>query len=260
MEKVFKALADNNRRKILDIIKLNPGITLQKLCEQFTFSRYAVMKHLKLLEEAQLVVPQREGKFKHFYLNTIPIQMIYDRWLSEYTKYWSTNLTKLKYTLEMEDIMDSSQDKQIYVLYIKTSQEKLWQAITSPDLTQQYFFNTQVQSDFQSGSPISYLQKNTDGGDAIPVKGKILEVEPQKRLVHTFQHNFGDNQKSYTEESRVTYEIEPMGELVKLTVVHDQFRGDIDTYQSTSGGWPMILNSLKTLLESGKPLTFPSSS
>lgn len=261
MEQVFKALADGSRRKMMDIVKTNPGITLQELCEHFEFSRYAVMKHLKVLEASNLIAHQWEGKFKHFYLNTIPIQMVYDRWLSGFTRYFSPQLTKLKYIFETEDMMSNAQDKQVYVLYIRTTREKLWEAITSPNLTGQYFFGTRVQSDFKPGSEISYLMQNPDGTETIPVKGKILEAEPFKKLVHTFRQNFGEgHMQEYSHPSRVRYELEPMGDLVKLTLIHDEFKGDEDTYRSTSGGWPMILNGLKTLLETGKPLQFPATS
>jgi uncharacterized protein YndB with AHSA1/START domain len=216
------------------------------------------MKHLKVLEEANLIVHQWEGKFKHFYFNTIPIQMIYDRWLNEYTKYFSFQLTGLKYMLETEDSMSDYQDKQVYVLYIRTTKEKVWEAITSPDITQKYFFNSRVQSDFQHGSEISYHMDTAEGNERIPVKGKILKIEKYKELVHTFQHDFGENQKGYSQESRVTYQIEEMGELVKLTLIHDEFKGDQETSQSVSGGWPIIINGLKTFLETGMPLVFPS--
>lgn len=242
----------------MDIVKTRPGITLQELTEEFPVTRYAVMKHLRILERANLIVFRREGKFKHFYLNSIPIQMIHDRWLSEYTKYWSTQLTQLKYNLEMEDQMNKSADKQIYVLYIKTTREKLWEAITSPAQTRKYFFNTEVNSGFVEGQEISYLGKDGEGNTSVPVKGEIIEAKPYQKLVHTFRHNFGEGkQGANTNPSRVTYEIEPMGELVKLTLVHDQFGEDRDTFKSTSEGWPMILNGLKTLLETGRPLEFP---
>ncbi|MBD3223834.1 MAG: helix-turn-helix domain-containing protein [Caldithrix sp.] len=258
---MFKALADANRRNILDIVKIQPGINLQDLCSFFDISRYAVMKHLKVLQEANVVVHQWQGKYKHFYLNAIPIQMIYDRWLSRYTKHLSPRLTKLKYTLEGGNTMKFQEDKQVYVLYIRTTKEKLWKAITSPLYTQKYFFKTKVQSDFQPNSEVSYLMQNADGKESIPVKGKILEAEPYKKLVHTFQHNFGDfEQNKYSNPSRVSYELESMGDLVKLTLIHDEFKGDEETYNSTSGGWPIILNGLKTLLETGEPLPFPENS
>jgi uncharacterized protein YndB with AHSA1/START domain len=259
METVFKALADKQRRKILNIVKATPGKTLQEICTHFSFTRYAVMKHLRILEEANLVVRQRDGKYKRFYLNTIPFQMIYDRWLSEYTKFWSTQLTYLKYNLEQEYIMDKSELRQVYVVYIKTSKEKLWEAITSPKFTEQYFFHTRVTSDFKKGSEISYFMTGEDGNEAIPVKGKIIEIDPPNRLVHTFQHTGNHaGAENYSEPSRVVYEIEEMGDLVKLTLTHDEFKDDMETYKSVGGGWPMIVNSLKTFLETGKPLGFPS--
>lgn len=244
---------------MLDFIKNTPGITLQQISVNFSFTRYAVMKHLRILEEANLVVRERDGKYKRFYLNAIPIQMIYDRWLSEYTKYWSTQLTQLKYNLEQEDPMDKSELKQVYVVYIKTTKEKLWEAITSPQLTEQYFFHTRVSSDFQVGNEISYLMSNPEGKETVPVRGKIIDAKPLNKLIHSFEHDMNENESGqYSQSSRVTYEIEEVGELVKLTLTHDNFKGDLETYKSVGGGWPMILNSLKTLLETGEALSFPS--
>jgi uncharacterized protein YndB with AHSA1/START domain len=261
MEAVFKALADKQRRKILDIVKASPGITLQDICVHFEVSRYAVMKHLGILEAANLLVRRADGRYRRFYLNTIPFQMIDDRWLSEYTRFWSSTLTHLKYNLEQEDIMDKSEIKQVYVVYIKTTPEKLWEAITSPKFTEQYFFYTRVHSDFRKGGDIIYQMTGPGGKVSIPVKGEIIEADPPHRLVHTFQHAGPHTGGSdYSAPSRVVYEIEKLDELVKLTLTHDEFGGDMDTFDSVGGGWPMIVNSLKTLLETGTPLEFPSGS
>ncbi len=155
--------------------------------------------------------------------------------------------------------MNGSQNKQVYVLYIRTSPEKLWEAIVSPEVTEKYFFHTRVKSDFQPGDTIEYEMKDEEGKRVVPVKGSIIESDPPRKLVHSFRHNFGDaGDAEYSEASRVTYEIEPYGELVKLTLIHDEFGEDKKTYESTSGGWPMILNGLKTLLETGEPLEYPA--
>jgi len=97
---VFKALADKNRRKMLDLVHEKPGINVKQLAANFEFSRYATMKHLKILELADLVVSEKKWKEKQLYLNAVPIQTIVDRWLSKYSKLWAANLTKLKRTIE----------------------------------------------------------------------------------------------------------------------------------------------------------------
>jgi uncharacterized protein YndB with AHSA1/START domain len=116
-------------------------------------------------------------------------------------------------------------------------------------VTPKYFFQTAVKSDFKPGSDIRYEMKDPDGKDVAPVWGKILESVPKHRLVYTFSGTAGP-----TAESRVTYEIEPAGEAMKLTVVHDRFGDNDKLFESTSNGWPVVLSGLKTLLETGKPL------
>jgi DNA-binding transcriptional ArsR family regulator len=100
LDDAFQALASPHRRRILDIIKARPGINVQGVCEFFDMSRIAVMKHLKVLAAAELVVSQREGRSRELYINTVPIQRIYDRWTTEYSSLWASSLTRLKYRVE----------------------------------------------------------------------------------------------------------------------------------------------------------------
>ena len=108
MDAVFRALAHPDRRRMLDMLKHRPGMNVNELTDEFDFTRYAVMKHLKVLEEANLVVSRREGTARLLYLNAIPIQMIHDRWISEFSSLWAPALTGLKYNLENEP--DESED------------------------------------------------------------------------------------------------------------------------------------------------------
>ncbi len=103
MDEVFKALADPNRRKILDIVRDNPGINVNELSEYFQSTRYGTMKHIKLLEEANLLVSSRQWKEKKLHINAIPIQMIYERWISKYSQDWAASLTNLKKQLEGDE-------------------------------------------------------------------------------------------------------------------------------------------------------------
>lgn len=102
MDPVFQALAHPARRRILDILKASPGTPVGAVCEHFDMSRIAVMKHLKILEEAQLVVSEKAGRSRLLYHNTVPIQMIYDRWTTEYSQHWAGRLTGLKYKIESQ--------------------------------------------------------------------------------------------------------------------------------------------------------------
>lgn len=100
MDAVFLALAHATRRKILDLLQQRPGLTVQELCDFFPVSRIALLKHVRVLEKANLIVSRREGRSRPLYFNAIPIQMIYDRWTSEFASLWSEKLTRIKYRVE----------------------------------------------------------------------------------------------------------------------------------------------------------------
>jgi DNA-binding transcriptional ArsR family regulator/uncharacterized protein YndB with AHSA1/START domain len=252
---VFRALADPSRRRILDLLKAKPGLTVGELGEHFDFSRFAVMKHLRILERNGLVVPRREGKTKRLYLNAVPIQTIYDRWISQYSALWASQLTSLKYELEGEDRpmpAAVAQLQHVHVVHIRTTPEKLWAALTQPELTRQYYYHTDVITDWKIGSRIEYLRVAPDGKKEIALAGEVLEFAPHTRLAHTFSFPSNDD-----EPTKVTYELEPIGEMVKLTMTHEGFAGETKTYQSIKGGWTPIFDGLKSLLETGKALEFP---
>ena len=103
MDSVFQALANASRRHMLDHVKASPGLTVGELAAHFDVSRIAVMKHLRVLEEARLVVSQKDGRSRRLYFNAVPIQLIHERWTTEYSAYWSGSLTRLKYAAEMRE-------------------------------------------------------------------------------------------------------------------------------------------------------------
>ena len=137
----------------------------------------------------------------------------------------------------------------VYVTYIRTTPEKLWQALTEPDFTRQFWVGCWQESEWKKGA--SWKLMIPDG--RVADSGEILEIEPQKRLVLQWRNSF---KPELREEgpSRMTYEIEPMGETVKLTVIHEMERPDSKFIEAVSNGWPMILASLKSLLETGESL------
>ena len=248
-EKVFKALADSNRRMMLDLVKDQAGITVSELAAHFPFTRYAVMKHLRTLEGAQLIVSRRAGRTKQLYINAVPIQSITDRWMSRYSRVWAARLTGMKYTLERENQPLSNYNlRQVYVIYIQAPAERVWDAITQPEHTRQYYYGGAITSDLQIGSPFDYFDTNNEGEPRLLLTGKVVEVKPFNRLVHTFAFPYYEDRPS-----RVTYEIEEQGDVVKLTVTH-QFEEESQTSKETSEGWPLILSKLKTWLETGKRL------
>jgi predicted transcriptional regulator len=100
MDAVFQALAHESRRRMLDIVKEEPGIGVGALAGEFDVSRIAVMKHLAVLEDANLIISQKDGRTRKLYFNAAPIQMIHDRWTTEYSAYWAGHMTRIKYLAE----------------------------------------------------------------------------------------------------------------------------------------------------------------
>jgi uncharacterized protein YndB with AHSA1/START domain len=245
MDDVFKALADPTRRSLLDELFKKDGQTLTELEERLPMTRFGVMKHLKLLEKSGLVITRRRGREKLHYLNAIPIRLIHDRWVSKYTEPWLAALTGLKYTLENRTM------EKIFEIYIKTTPERLWQAVTDPEMRRKYNFGLQLLSSWETGSRYEGLA----GGHKL-LEGENLEVDPPNKLVQSFRAVWGEDVKSEG-TSRVTWEIVPIADSCLLKVTHDQLREGAN--DQLYGGWPMILSGLKTLLETGELLTTPGS-
>jgi uncharacterized protein YndB with AHSA1/START domain len=247
MDAVFRALADPTRRGLLDELFREDGQTLGALERRLPMTRFGVMKHLRVLEEAGLVVTKRRGREKLHFLNPVPIRLVHDRWVSKYAEPWAATLTGLKRRLEGK-LMEK-----VFEIYIKTTPERLWEAITDPELRAQYSFGVRIESDWSPGSSYEAVHPQAP----MPISsGENLEVDRPRRLVQSFNALWSDDVKREG-TSRVTWEIEPIGDSCKLTVTHDQLREGAN--DELYGGWPQILSGLKTLLETGETLTTPGS-
>ena len=247
MDEVFKALADPTRRSLLDELFKHDGQTLSALEQRLPMTRFGVMKHLKLLEEAGLVITKKRGREKLHFLNPVPIRLVHDRWVSKYSEPWAAGLSELKRQVEEKTM------EKVFEIYIKTSPERLWEAITNPELRRRYNFGLGVESDWTAGS---HYEAVSPQAPAPLCEGENLEVDPPRRLVQSFMALWGDDVKREG-TSRVTWEIEPVGDSCQLTVTHDQLHENANS--ELYGGWPMILSGLKTLLETGELLTTPGS-
>ena len=245
MNAVFRALADPTRRSLLDELFKEDGQTLTALERRLPMTRIGVMKHLRVLEEAGLVKTKRRGREKLHFLNAVPIRLVHDRWVSKYAESWAATLTGLKRKLE-EDTMEK-----VFEIYIKTTPERLWEAITDTDLRRKYTFGAVVTSDWTPGS----RYEGAGPGNLI-FEGENLEVDPPHRLVQSFTALWSDDVKSEG-TSRITWEIEPLDDSCRLLVTHDQLREGAN--DQLYGGWMMVLSGLKTLLETGEQLTTPGS-
>jgi uncharacterized protein YndB with AHSA1/START domain/DNA-binding transcriptional ArsR family regulator len=259
MNEVFKALADASRRRLLDSLNSRNGQTLRELCAGLAMARQSVSKHLAVLEAANLVTTVWRGREKLHYLNAEPINAIAERWIGQYDRERVRALADLKTALEQEP-MGSTEF--VYTTYINTTPERLWQALTDPAFTRRYW-GTTFESDWRVGSTMTWKQNGVAIADPAQV---VLESEPYRRLAyswHTFTPEFAESVGLSDEvlakiaserRSKVTFEIEPLGAMVKLTVVHDGFEPGSTVVEMVSEGWPRLLSDLKSLLETGEAL------
>jgi len=242
MDEVFRALADPSRRLLLDSLNERNGQTLRELCAGLDMARQSVSKHLAVLEAANLVTTVRRGREKHHHLNAAPINELAERWITRYDRDRVRTLADLKRALEETPTEDPSF---VYTTYIQTTPERLWQALTEPAFTERYW-STTFESEWTTGSAMSWRTRGLSITDPEQV---VIDPEPYRRLSytwHTFTPEWAES-LHLTDEARerlageprstVTFEIEPLGEQVKLTVSH-------------AG----LLANLKTLLETGETL------
>jgi uncharacterized protein YndB with AHSA1/START domain/DNA-binding transcriptional ArsR family regulator len=273
---VFKALADPGRRRLLDSLNARNGQTLRELCAEMDMARQSVSKHLAVLEAANLVSTVWRGREKLHYLNPAPINDISERWIHRYDQRRVDALADLKQALETPTMQKQALEtptmqKQaletpttqkpsfVYTTYIQTTPERLWQALTEPAFTERYW-NLVFETDWQPGSNMTWIQRGVRGADPDQV---VLESDPYRRLSyswHTFTPELaravGVSEELFataaTEpRSKITFDLEPTGDAVKLTVVHDGFEPGSVVAELVSGGWPQVIARMKTLLETG---------
>jgi len=267
-ELVFKALADPTRRYLLDRLFERGGRTLKELESDLEMTRFGVMKHLRVLEEAGLVIVRRSGREKLHYLNPVPIRLIHDRWIGKFTERSVSALSDLKRELEEGVPMTVSGTKivQVYEVYIKATPQAIWDAITRPEWNRRYGYGTPSEYDLRPGGAFRTLgseEMKAHGGPDVIIDGEVLEVDPPRKLVQTYRMLW-DPQMKEEGFTKVTWEIgEPFQGVTRLTVTHEldgaprtaaQVSGKLP---GTGGGWSMILSDLKTLLETGKPMLDP---
>ena len=240
---VFKALADRTRRQLLDRLREDNGQTLGELCAPVAMTRQAATQHLAVLEAANLISTVRRGREKLHYLNPVPISELQDRWIDQFERPRLRALSTVKRQAE-EPMPDKPAF--VYVTYIESTPERVWDALTDPDATAAYWGHSNV-SDWQPGSP--WEHRRTDGSGIADVVGEVVESAPPTRLVTTWaEPGATDDERT----SRVTFDVEPYGDIVRLTVTHedlaDEDRGDAEA------GWAAVLSNLKSFLETGSAL------
>src|SRR5262245_58490563 len=161
MDEVFRALADPSRRRLLDDLNDGNGQSLRELCAGLDMARQSVSKHLAVLEEANLVTTVWRGREKLHYLNAAPINAIAERWIDRYDRERARTLADLKRALEQNPMTDNAF---AYTTYIKTTPERLWEALTDPAFTSRYW-GVVFKTDWAVGSPMTWIQKDNEMTD-----------------------------------------------------------------------------------------------
>jgi uncharacterized protein YndB with AHSA1/START domain/DNA-binding transcriptional ArsR family regulator len=248
----FRALADPSRRVLLDRLYERDGQALGELQTALPhMSRIGVMKHLRILEAAGLVVSHRSGRRRLHYLNPVPIRRIHDRWLDKFRARAADVLLTLQAFVEEPTMASDTPDRPSHIsqIFIRATPDEVWRAITESEFTLQYYYGSTIESDWRAGSTYRYA---IGGDDAI--LGTILEADPPRRLVQTFDARWDDD-VTRDAPSRLTWEIEEvMPGVSKVTTIHDEFPSRTATFESVSGGMTFILSGLKSVLETGRPL------
>jgi uncharacterized protein YndB with AHSA1/START domain/DNA-binding transcriptional ArsR family regulator len=250
VDKVFKALADPTRRRLLDRLRRDDGQTLGALCGQLDMARQSATQHLALLEEANLISTVRRGREKLHYLNPVPIHDIQQRWIAPFEQPRLRALDAVRRQAEEQAKgadMTAEKPTFVYVTYIHSTPQRVWHALTDADLSAEYWGHSNV-SDWQAGS--SWEHRRVDGSNIADVVGTVLESTPPTRLVMTFDEPGAEPAGG---PSTVTFQIEPYMDIVRLTVTQENLP-DEDALHVVSTGWPAVVANLKSLLETGHAL------
>jgi uncharacterized protein YndB with AHSA1/START domain/DNA-binding transcriptional ArsR family regulator len=246
------ALSDASRRHLLDRLNERDGQTQIELCFGLAMSRQSVSKHLAILERAQLVTSIRRGRRRLHYLNAVPICELSNRWITAFDRQRANVLLDLKKILE-----DPTMNKPefVYTLYIDTTPEQLWRALTEPQFTK-VWWETTFATDWSVGAKMIWDNHGIVVDDPEQI---VLAYEPYRRLAytwHTFTDELGERfkftqlaQMTSESRSRVAFDLEATDLGVKLTVTHDNFDPGSVVVGMISGGWPALLSKLKTMIE-----------
>src|SRR4029450_13771907 len=276
-DEVFRALADANRRTLLDRLFERDGQTLGELEAALPgMTRFGVMKHLRVLEAAGLVTSRKVGRERHHYLNPVPIRRIHDRWLDRFRIRAADLLDDLRSSLEADTttIIDHAPQpsppahvhptstggrpvtteprteappRHVFTTFIRATPELIWRALTESDFTTRYWYGSTIESDWTAGDPWQLLVNGTPG-----IKGEVLEAEPPRRLALTYQSVWAGTADDVP--SRLSFEIKGVAPGVcQLTVVHETEPGQGSRIAEVAAGWPYIIAGLKTLLDTREP-------
>ncbi len=251
MDAIFKALSDPTRRALLDGLRRKGGLTsgeLEAVVANMQMTRFGVAKHLKVLEEASLVVTRKQGRFKHHYLNAVPLLEVVDRWIEPFTQA-PTARAMLGLKAELEAPMKTTDEPDfVSQTYIRADAARVWNALMSEEDTHKYhFLRASLKTNGHKGGRYDQFRPN---GEPM-IEGEITAMDEGRAFETTFVPRWMPD----GEASRVRYELEQVGDLTRLTVMHFAIPAGQD---GVKDGWVRYLASLKSWIETGEPLSFPT--
>lgn len=247
MDDLFKALADPARRTLLDSLRDREGQTLQDLQGLLDMTRFGVMKHLGVLEDAGLITTKKVGRFKHHYLNALPLQQAIDRWIDPYrVKPAARAVLDLKSQLETEGDAPMSKPDFVMQTFIKTTQDRLWDALSDEKNVAHYHFMASHAAR-DGDRTIMFLPDGTELMSHV-----LLKTDPKSRMEMTFEPNW----EGGGAPSRVVYLMEPEGAFMKLTIEHYDLTFPVVPGEGVADGWNRWAAGLKTWLETGEDAHF----
>ena len=241
---VFKALADPTRGQVRDQLHRRNGQTLTELCGGLSMARQSASQHIAVLEAANLISTTWHGREKLHHLNPVPLFEVQARWIDKFEEPRLRALRAVR--LSAEERTMAEKPSYVYVTYIAATPERVWDALTDPDVTARCWGHSNV-SDWRPRSEWRHVR--TDGSGVADIVGTVLDARRPERLEITFP---GDNDPE-GRPSRVVFDIEGHGEIVRLTMRQYDIATDADL-EAVSGGWPAVLANLKSLLETGSTL------
>lgn len=247
MDAIFKALNDPARRLLLDSLRKEDGQTLSDLQTQLDMTRFGVMKHLAILEEAQLITTRKVGRFKHHYLNAAALQEVIDRWIEPFrAKSAARTMLDLKSQLEGTTLMT---DKPDFVMqtYIRCTLSALWEALTNPiEMTKYHFMAKEVTQD---GDTYTY---KTPDGSADMMYARTIEETPKTRIEATFEPRWDGG----GDPSRTVFVMREEGEFCSLMLEHYDLTFPAVHGEGVADGWARWSAGLKSYLETGEAIKF----
>ncbi|GAB2623075.1 ArsR/SmtB family transcription factor [Pseudactinotalea suaedae] len=255
LDRTIRALADPHRRALLDTLRARDGQAVRDLEGVLPeLGRHAVLKHLRALEAAELVITRKVGRSRFVHLNPTPIVDLARRWLDDYSAFAGLALARLRDHLEPGRTRQgepmSTTRTLVATAVIEATAEKVWQAIVDPEQSRRWFFGGVVRSDWQVGGPIEWV----DAEGSSLIAGEITAIEPGVRLAHTFSATWSPETAA---DPVSTYEwtLESMGEnLTRVTITHSDVPVGSATEQQVDGGNSLVISALKTYVETGRTM------